>query len=654
MLNPEKINDIFKNENTKKKVDLFEKANQNNEEQISENTKFQNIEYVNENKTQDHENKNINNEINHEILITNNNNNIQNIKQNEQIESSQIEAYKPVKNNDKVKLLLHKIIDYTYQNKSNHKQYIKQINTNNNQNQTNIFYKMINFFKCKFTKCNLINKLSSENNKKFEILKSKNIISKVNDEINEKNEKYIIDDKQLNDYLNRIIIKTNNNESNQEIKKNSFIKKNIENIEKKNDVHEIRLNSLTLDKILATQNAIAEDIINDSIDNKINTNNNKNNSYHDTNNKILEQDIFNQINDLQTIKNKSNILINENNLSANTNITNKTNGNRFYAMINPLDTIGKSNIPTNTDNTSTKIPTIINNIPVVSTATNIKPSNEDLTNNLTDNVIENNTENKIENDDIDSKFNNSNGKLMFTKKDLESVGIKFNKKENIKKSGMTISQFEAKKINAEEPVKKQKTSFNTQILPSNIAKKVYDKRNQHLQPIMFEEDLKIQAFQIINSNDRCIDIIRAILLKLRKTDIQDENGNSLLMYAVNYQNEKLIAILLNQGSDPNLKNNNGFTPVHLAASNADYDSLYQLLFAGGNVNLKDKDGNTPGMYGIASGDMNIIKIMTDAGTDLNLKNNNGVNSFHFAKAIGDNKILSYLIEKEYLVDSTVK
>ena len=73
----------------------------------------------------------------------------------------------------------------------------------------------------------------------------------------------------------------------------------------------------------------------------------------------------------------------------------------------------------------------------------------------------------------------------------------------------------------------------------------------------------------------------------------DKDWNTPLHLAAIHGNDpNLIEQLLIWGSPPNIKNNTGSTPLHLAVANCTIDTIGQLIQAGGDVNIIDIHGNT--------------------------------------------------------------
>lgn len=93
-----------------------------------------------------------------------------------------------------------------------------------------------------------------------------------------------------------------------------------------------------------------------------------------------------------------------------------------------------------------------------------------------------------------------------------------------------------------------------------------------------------------------------------------ESGN-FLCSAVARGDFDLIKRLLSNGVDPNCKDYDQRTPLHVATSRGLYVTAKLLIDAGASVSSKDRWGNTPLDEARMSGHKNLIKLLEDAKTD---------------------------------------
>lgn len=127
-------------------------------------------------------------------------------------------------------------------------------------------------------------------------------------------------------------------------------------------------------------------------------------------------------------------------------------------------------------------------------------------------------------------------------------------------------------------------------------------------------------------------------------DIQDEQGNTLLYYAILFQNDD-IKIQLSVGS-PTLtlynKNNEGL--LHCSAMVGDALMVKYLLVEGVPVNAQDGDGNTPLHIAAAYGHIDIVKILLNYPGSTILLNKEGRQPIDVAKHYEQNDVVSIFEE----------
>jgi cytohesin len=80
-------------------------------------------------------------------------------------------------------------------------------------------------------------------------------------------------------------------------------------------------------------------------------------------------------------------------------------------------------------------------------------------------------------------------------------------------------------------------------------------------------------------------------------NIQDNNGWTPLHDAAFWDHPEIVEFLLEHGADPNIQDNDGDTPLHIAARR-DYCVVVKLLLNhGADPTIRNKKGRTPRDYG---------------------------------------------------------
>jgi hypothetical protein len=125
----------------------------------------------------------------------------------------------------------------------------------------------------------------------------------------------------------------------------------------------------------------------------------------------------------------------------------------------------------------------------------------------------------------------------------------------------------------------------------------------------------------------------------------DGNGYTPLIHAVWSQNIETVKVLLNKGADINAKDKGGYTPLLWASSYSYLDIAKLLIDKGADVNAKDSFGNTALMSASIPA---IAKILIDKGADVNAQNKTGLTALHNIVGFYDNNnivIAEYLLNK---------
>ena len=93
-----------------------------------------------------------------------------------------------------------------------------------------------------------------------------------------------------------------------------------------------------------------------------------------------------------------------------------------------------------------------------------------------------------------------------------------------------------------------------------------------------------------------------------------------------------VSDCLNSGSDINVKDDDGASPLHLAAfENENPDVLTVLLDAGADVNARGRLGGTPLLFAaFRNENPNVLKALLDVGADLNARTSTGDTPLHLA------------------------
>ncbi|CAI8050981.1 Putative ankyrin repeat protein MM_0045 [Geodia barretti] len=166
-------------------------------------------------------------------------------------------------------------------------------------------------------------------------------------------------------------------------------------------------------------------------------------------------------------------------------------------------------------------------------------------------------------------------------------------------------------------------------------------------------------------------------------DIQEENGDTAVIIAVQRRKPVTLRELVRAGSDLNLQNQEGLTPLmiaarsgrtditnvllegkhidldiqekrtgwsalHFSVERGDSATTEALLKAGANPHLKDKNGDTAVIMAVKRHEPATLRELVRAGSDLNLQNQEGLTPLMIAARSGRTDITNILLEGEHI------
>lgn len=110
---------------------------------------------------------------------------------------------------------------------------------------------------------------------------------------------------------------------------------------------------------------------------------------------------------------------------------------------------------------------------------------------------------------------------------------------------------------------------------------------------------------------------------------QDKYGYTALHNVMSEEEFEIVEYLIKNGADVNIQNEDGVTPLHLAAYT---ENANILLDNGAEINQQDNRGNTPLHAAVIAGEEHreMIKFLIDNGADASIINQEGKTPLDFA------------------------
>jgi ankyrin repeat protein len=112
-------------------------------------------------------------------------------------------------------------------------------------------------------------------------------------------------------------------------------------------------------------------------------------------------------------------------------------------------------------------------------------------------------------------------------------------------------------------------------------------------------------------------------------NLADEDGITPLMVAANGNSVAQVAMLLEAGASANARcvcpnySNGGWTALGLAARKGDADKTIRLIAAGADVNIRNAEGDTPLILATRRPSLEAVKALLEAGADVTARGRNG-------------------------------
>jgi ankyrin repeat protein len=135
-------------------------------------------------------------------------------------------------------------------------------------------------------------------------------------------------------------------------------------------------------------------------------------------------------------------------------------------------------------------------------------------------------------------------------------------------------------------------------------------------------------------------------------NIQDNLGNTVLMYAIEAKEEELIDALIDYSEvDLNLCNEAGKTALILAYELKDYTSVHKIIISRkADINHMDRNHNTLLLLAMLDDDLELFTALLHNGADLNLKYQDGMTILMIALMHNKMRFVAKIFEHPFSVD----
>lgn len=107
--------------------------------------------------------------------------------------------------------------------------------------------------------------------------------------------------------------------------------------------------------------------------------------------------------------------------------------------------------------------------------------------------------------------------------------------------------------------------------------------------------------------------------------------------------EDVRHLLEEKGADVNIKDENDYTPLHVAAQKGKLEIAKELLSHKANANARDIENLTPLHIAVGNRNVEVAKVLISARSDVNAQDKNGMTPLHWAAHEGELEAAKFLV-----------
>lgn len=117
------------------------------------------------------------------------------------------------------------------------------------------------------------------------------------------------------------------------------------------------------------------------------------------------------------------------------------------------------------------------------------------------------------------------------------------------------------------------------------------------------------------------------------------SGDSGLHVVVARRDALWVRFLLQRGANPNIRNNEGLTPIQLATRLGFIEGVEELLEKGAQVNVADSQGETPLIAAVHQRNIPLVRRLLAEGADPDRNDNSGRSARDYVDLMNGNSLL---------------
>ena len=193
------------------------------------------------------------------------------------------------------------------------------------------------------------------------------------------------------------------------------------------------------------------------------------------------------------------------------------------------------------------------------------------------------------------------------------------------------------------PQKKDLNPFRNEELPAlPILDRYRTKEDLHIPLILTIKERIALLFSTITVGS--VSAFNEAYKDIQNPNVQNETGDTILTYSILMKKYPVIASVLGKGADPNMPNQLGYTPAHIAIELLDFKSFELLANNKADLFYTDGFGRNYLMHAARVGLLPAVDLLVSRGVDVNAMDNEGLTALAIAYRYKKELIARYLLK----------